>query len=255
MTSYWYQGHNASFIYLRDRVDQMQSIREEPDDENNVGNTALEECSDFFQSFQRRGRRVWAQLSSPYEKEDPRKIDDFIADDDEEEEIEDTVPAPFAVFRDEKDPNQQIIDSLRKRRGRRGYVDESDYDNESSEEEELEIIDGDQDSRYYSEDEEEDDWTKKKKAAIKKRKQPEASASAGAGAAYDLSDDSDAAAAKTPSSERKTELLRGPESGRQKGTPNGNATTSSTAKASAASASSSAKKRRIIESSDDEEEE
>ena len=205
MNSYWYHGHNASFIFLRDRVEAVQRIREAPgDDDSELDQADMQKSAEYFESFERRGRRIWAQLSAPYEKEDPSAINDFIADDDEEEEVDDG-PAPFAanIFEDEKSPEQQIIEAMKKKRRRQGPacdVSSDDYEEEESSEDDLEVVGEDQ--KYYSEEEEEDEWTKKKslRESLKKRRSDAAEAKRS-----QLADDSDSSdttgdgnAAETP---------------------------------------------------------
>lgn len=248
MNSYWYQGHNASFIYLRDRVEAVQRFREEPgnEDDNNLDGGDRQKSAEYFDSFERRGRRIWATLSAPYEKEDPSAINDFIADDDEEEEVDDG-PAPFAanIFEDEKSPEQLIIESMKKRRRRQGpaFDMSDDYDDEESSEDGLEIVG--EDAKYYSEEEEEDEWTKKKslRENLQKRRS-DAAAAKRSQLTRDSGSDSDGAE-DTPS--------------RHKKKPSGSAADVPVAKTPAASAgvaksaTSSLKKRRILESSDEDE--
>lgn len=249
MNSYWYQGHNASFIYLRDRVEAVQRFREEPgnEDDNNLDGGDRQKSAEYFDSFERRGRRIWATLSAPYEKEDPSAINDFIADDDEEEEVDDG-PAPFAanIFEDEKSPEQLIIESMKKRRRRQGPafdMSSDDYDDEESSEDGLEIVG--EDAKYYSEEEEEDEWTKKKslRENLQKRRS-DAAAAKRSQLTRDSGSDSDGAE-DTPS--------------RHKKKPSGSAADVPVAKTPAASAgvaksaTSSLKKRRILESSDEDE--
>ena len=249
MNSYWYQGHNASFIYLRDRVEAVQRFREEPgnEDDNNLDGGDRQKSAEYFDSFERRGRRIWATLSAPYEKEDPSAINDFIADDDEEEEVDDG-PAPFAanIFEDEKSPEQLIIESMKKRRRRQGPafdMSSDDYDDEESSEDGLEIVG--EDAKYYSEEEEEDEWTKKKslRENLQKRRS-DAAAAKRSQLTRDSGSDSDGAE-DTPS--------------RHKKKPSDSATDVPVAKTPAASAgvaksaTSSLKKRRILESSDEDE--
>lgn len=249
MNSYWYQGHNASFIYLRDRVEAVQRFREDPgnEDDNNVDGGDRQKSAEYFDSFERRGRRIWATLSAPYEKEDPSAINDFIADDDEEEEVDDG-PAPFAanIFEDEKSPEQLIIESMKKRRRRQGPafdMSSDDYDDEESSEDGLEIVG--EDAKYYSEEEEEDEWTKKKslRENLQKRRS-DAAAAKRSQLTRDSGSDSDGAE-DAPS--------------RHKKKPSGSATDVPVAKTPAASAgiaksaTSSLKKRRILESSDEDE--
>ena len=249
MNSYWYQGHNASFIYLRDRVEAVQRFREEPgnEDDNNLDGGDRQKSAEYFDSFERRGRRIWATLSAPYEKEDPSAINDFIADDDEEEEVDDG-PAPFAanIFEDEKSPEQLIIESMKKRRRRQGPafdMSSDDYDDEESSEDGLEIVG--EDSKHYSEEEEEDEWTKKKslRENLQKRRS-DAAAAKRSQLTRDSGSDSDGAK-DNPS--------------RHKKKPSGSAADLPVAKTPAASAgvaksaTSSLKKRRILESSDEDE--
>ena len=249
MNSYWYQGHNASFIYLRDRVEAVQRLREEPgnEDDNNLDEGDRQKSAEYFDSFERRGRRIWATLSAPYEKEDPSAINDFIADDDEEEEVDDG-PAPFAanIFEDEKSPEELIIESMKKRRRRQGPasdVSSDDYDDEESSEDDLEIVD--EDAKYYSEEEEEDEWTKKKslRENLQKRRS-DAAAAKRSQLTRDSDSDSDGAE-DTPNRHEKK--------------PSSSAADVHLAKTPAASAgvakssTSSLKKRRILESSDEDE--
>ena len=248
MNSYWYHGHNASFIFLRDRVEAVQRIREAPSDEDNEFDQAdMRKSAEYFESFERRGRRIWTQLSAPYEKEDPSAINDFIADDDEEEEVDDG-PAPFAanIFEDEKSPEQQIIEAMKKKRRRQGPtsdVSSDDYEEEESSDDDLEIVG--EDEKYYSEEEEEDEWTKKKslRESLKKRRSDAAEAKRS-----QLADDSDSDtsgdgnAAETPRQKK-------PKSGSDKNVTKTPAANTGTTK----SAASSLKKRRILESSDEDE--
>jgi len=245
MNSYWYHGHNASFIYLRDRVEAVQTIRESPGDEDNgLDEAHMHDSAEYFDLFERRGRRIWAQLSAPYEKEDPSAINDFIADDDEEEEVDDG-PAPFAgdIFEDEKSPEQQIIESMKKRRRRQGLASDSssdDYGDEESSEGDLEIVG--EGRRYYSEEEEEDDWTKKKslRENLKKRR-----SDAVAAKRSQLTGDSDTSNSDNAGDTPRQKKNQSDSYIKVAKTPVANA-------GAAKSATSSLKKRRILESSDEE---
>ena len=248
MNSYWYHGHNASFIFLRDRVEAVQRILEAPGDgDNELDQTDTQKSAEYFESFERRGRRIWAQLSAPYEKEDPSAINDFIADDDEEDEVGDR-PAPFAanIFEDDKSPEQQIIEAMRTKRRRQGPapdVSSDDYEEEESSEDDLEIVGEDQ--KYYSEEEDEDEWTKKKslRESLKKRRSDAAAAKHSQLTGDSDSDTSSGSkAAETP---RQKETKSGSNTNVAK-TPAANASTTK-------GATSSLKKRRILESSDEDE--
>lgn len=249
MNSYWHHGNNASFIFLRDRVDAVQRIREAPGDEDSELDQAdMQKSAEYFESFERRGRRIWAQLSAPYEKEDPSAINDFIADDDEEEEVDDG-PAPFAanIFDDEKSPEQQIIEAMKKKRRRQGPasdVSSDDYDEEESSEDDLEIVGEDQ--KYYSEEEEEDKWTKKKslRESLKKRRSDAAEAKRS-----ELADDSDSDTSSGDGNAAETPRLKKTMSGSDTNVAKTPAANAGTTK----SATSSLKKRRILESSDEDE--
>ena len=244
MNSYWYHGHNASFIFLRDRVEAVQRIREAPGDEDNELDQAdMQKSAEYFESFERRGRRIWAQLSAPYEKEDPSAINDFIADDDEEEEVGDG-PAPFAanIFEEEKSPEQQIIEAMRRKRRRQGPASDAssdDYEEEESSEDDLEIVG--EDEKYYSEEEEADEWTKKKslRESLKKRRSDAAAAKRSQLTGDSDSDDNDNA--ENPRQKKQSDSDR-----KVAKTPATNADTTKGAK-------SSLKKRRILESSDEDE--
>lgn len=126
---------------------------------------------DFLQSFAKRGRRVWKLLSLPYVKNDSGEIDDFIVDDDDEEMIG-TIPPPTNVFRDDlRSPEEEIIQSIRKKRSREGILDVSRQDEESelsSGESELEIITDKNLTFSSEEDKEEDKWLSAKKERRRK---------------------------------------------------------------------------------------
>jgi len=149
MTSYWFQGHNQSYIYLRQLINR-RALEVEAAEINGVTGSlgGADSLSEFGSSFKRRERRIWRRLSAPYKKE----LDGAL-----ERESEGT--------RDEGNgPMKQLVEDLRRRRKRRDVVetDQSEEDSSLDTEEDLvTVIEPEEDDYEDYDGDEDDEWLKR----------------------------------------------------------------------------------------------
>mmetsp|Transcript_11923 Transcript_11923/g.16919 ORF Transcript_11923/g.16919 Transcript_11923/m.16919 type:complete len:285 (+) Transcript_11923:1330-2184(+) len=153
MSSYWYgDNNNQRFIQLwhlskryKDLKEIMKELSEEIDEEDQVeegDQILLDQAQSFLYSFRNRAQRVWGRLSAPYRKATKEELNDFIADDDDaREEEESGLPHPMFNPGSVNTPEDNMIEHLRGKRMAAGhYSDESDEDIDEEEDIEEELL-------------------------------------------------------------------------------------------------------------------
>jgi len=176
MMSYWFQGHNQSYIYLRQLIDKREQEAEAAEQMNGTRILGSDESllPEFGSSFKHRGQRIWGRLSAPYRKDETFDIKEFVVDDDNEEYSEDEeqsdeqsqVARSIEKNEDvESDPMEQIVKELQRRRKSRGDKIESDHSQEGGSSDSEEESNSDEPDDNFEEESDEDEWLKKKRAA------------------------------------------------------------------------------------------
>ena len=189
MMRYWNSGENQSFLLLLSQIDKIDP----------------EYSSDFSLSFPNRARKVWNQVSAPYQKHG-QDMDDFLADDDESEGSAAgvpinpyfTPPSNLKSGSDFKSPEEEMIENLQKKNRYKSALrsDSEGGDSSSSDEDELEILDP-----QPAEESDEDEWTKSKSFQAKVKHKSQSTNDSEDDNVFDSDDEKPKA--KTPTSARK----------------------------------------------------
>lgn len=93
MQRYWFDGNNYSFVQLLSQVSEARYYRQiisdedDADDEDDIGKAEqfFEPALEFFKSFSKDAKKLWDFVSHPFQKATKQEINDFIADDDDDE--------------------------------------------------------------------------------------------------------------------------------------------------------------------------
>ena len=168
MRMYWGQGNDQIFIQLLDLIEQVRACTEgsqemgdetsEGDEDNEIDENA-NKARDFFDTFATRASQLWKLISSPFLKSN-ENVNDFIARDDDYSEEEDTAGQQHAAlhqqFMNEDSDENDLVHKLQRK-----YTEANDNDSASRDssttEEELEFVDGNEESDYEEEDEGDDE--------------------------------------------------------------------------------------------------
>jgi len=185
MQRYWFDGANQSFVCLLEMMDRAEAFRAILDDRNieddlrEKADAFFEQGKSFFESFQNRAEIEWEQISSPFHKNSQQDdVDDFIANDDESDDVIEEEYPNFLTHRrlqeeDDSDQND-LVHKLQRKYGSANpqhSSDDDDDDEEDDEDDDVSVSSILDHKGYYSEEEveEKDEWV----ASIqKKRRKP-----------------------------------------------------------------------------------
>ena len=154
MRRYWYDGNSARFNYLLYHMQHPEYYREHPlqrsglDDDN-----PLEAAEVYFRSFQDQAENLWRVIVSPFSKSTGDDLNDFLADDSDEES--ERPSAHFNFDRKEAAADRQYDEALAARyRQMAGEICGSyrSSDDEVSEQDDVYIPEGMQDDSESEED-------------------------------------------------------------------------------------------------------
>ena len=163
MMRYWNEGENQSFLLLLNQIDRGQL----------EGHQSGDFGSNFSESFPKRARRIWIEVSSPFLKVQD-DMDDFLAGESEEESDAEEVPinphfTPLTKDRNQlKSPEDEMLEYLKRKNSRKNAAPASEDGISSSEGEssdELEVLS----KQGTDEEDEEDEWVKSKQYSSQKK--------------------------------------------------------------------------------------
>jgi len=179
MAYYWgREGNSELFVYLQALIERRILLREKlatSDAEDNVLEEAREfhdKIHGFWSSFASRTQNIWERVAAPYQQASQEELDEFIANDDEEE-VDSGDPINYHLINQGQDvrppPDEEVIASLRKKQGKETNENYSSEETSSDDD----AIEYDSATSSYrsneqcnsSEAESEDEWL----AAIKRK--------------------------------------------------------------------------------------
>jgi hypothetical protein len=179
---YWFEGNNYDLVYLLDLIPHVELCQAilQTQDQNEAKDVKeareyLQPAQDYFDSFALLASKLWEVIVEPYRKLSEKDLGDFFAEGGVEEEDEDAVATHRALdtqaVRQSMDSEQQMLEHLKTRLGRKGD-DYSESEEESDsvylendlevKEEVVNLYDDVKNQGYFEESssEEEDEWEK-----------------------------------------------------------------------------------------------
>jgi hypothetical protein len=179
---YWFEGNNYDLVYLLNLIPHVELCQEIllSQDQNEAKDVKeareyLQPAQDYFDSFAHLASKVWEVIVEPYRKLSEKDLGDFVSEGDVEDEDGDALATHRALdtqaVRQSIDSEQQMLDHLKRKLGRKGEdCSESEEESDSADlEDDLElkeeVIDHRDDVKNQgcfeeSSSEEEDEWEK-----------------------------------------------------------------------------------------------
>jgi hypothetical protein len=189
MQKYWFEGHNQSFVYLLNLMEDAHTFLEviqrgnSEDDNLERAETFFDVATAFFQSIQGRAQLEWEQISAPFLRGTQQdELEDFVVEGGDDPE--DALPhfsahRQFLQQEEDSTPNDFLHKLERKveeleRGGSSGEEDEVPGESGDEGNEDVVSVTSDLKRRgYYSEEEEEkDEWMRNLQDRRKLKKSP-----------------------------------------------------------------------------------